>query len=100
MKIYGAAVLAISCIPSTVAFVGNTHKSVNTGTQLSLQKENGNNDSWNNIIGPAVTGLAGLTLASQMAVAANVDPSMVTAASSFDATTPIVRGEEGMWFCK
>lgn len=92
MKIYGAAVLAISCIPSTVAFVGNTHKSVNT--QLSLQKENGNNDSWNDIIGPAVTVLAGLTLASQMAVAANADPSMVTAASSFDSTTPIVEAKK------
>ena len=65
MKISSAAVLAISCIPSTVAFVTFGQNSINANTQLNLQKEDGKN-SW---VGPALTGLAGLTLASQMAVA-------------------------------
>lgn len=78
MKIYGATVLAISCIPSTVAFVTNSHKSVNT--ELNLQKKI--------VVGPAVTGLAGLTLASQMAFAVPVESSTV---QQLDVATPIVR---------
>ena len=82
MKISSAAVLAISCIPSTVAFVTFGQNSINANTQLNLQKEDGKN-SW---VGPALTGLAGLTLASQMAVA-SMDPSVVV------DTTPIVLRE-------
>ena len=83
MKIFSGAVLAISCIPSSVAFVANTQRSVKT--QLNLKAENENNGSWNHAVGPALAGLAGLTLASQMAVAAPLDPSVAEIGS-----TPIV----------
>ena len=79
MKIYSGAVLAISCIPSTVAFVANTQKSVKT--QLNLKAENRNNESLDHMVGPALAGLAGLTLASHMAVAAPLVPSTVVSSS-------------------
>jgi hypothetical protein len=92
MKISSVAVLAISCMPSTVAFVANTQKSVTT-TQLNLKDKDGNNESWGRMVGPVMTGLAGLTLASHMAVAATLDPSSVLSMSSEIDATPIVLRE-------
>ena len=83
MKIFSGAVLAISCVPSSVAFVANTQKSVTT--QLNLKAENG---SWDNVVGPALAGLAGLTLASNMAVAAPLDQASVV---SMDSTSIVVQ---------
>ena len=84
MKIFSGAVLAIACVPSTLAFVPNTQKSVNT--QLNLKAEN---ESWDRVVGPAMAGLAGLTLTSQMAVAATLDPSSVV--SPVDSAPIIVQ---------
>jgi len=92
MKIFSGAVLAISCIPSTVAFVGNTQKSFKT--QLSLKAENGNNGVWDRVAGPALAGLAGLTLASQMAVGATLDPSSVVSTSPEFDSAPFVLQED------
>ena len=90
MKISRAAVLVVSCIPSTVAFVANTRTSVKT--QLNVKAENGSNESWDHLVGPAMAGLAGLTLSSHMAVAATMDPSSVLSTSEID-TTPVVLRE-------
>lgn len=79
MKFFSGAVLAISCVPSSVAFVANTQKSVTT--QLNLKAEN--------VVGPALAGLAGLTLASNMAVAAPLDQASVV---SIDSTPIVVQG--------
>lgn len=94
MKIYSAAVFAIYCIPSTAAFVATTKKSIKT--QLNLKCEDGNNKNWDHMIGAAMTGLAGLTLASQMAVAASMDPSSVLTPSLEIDATPIILGEDSM----
>jgi len=84
MKISSAAVFAI-CIPSSVAFMGISNRKSNTGpsnSYLSLQKVNEDREiSW---VGPAMTTLAGLTLASQVA-GASMAP--VTIA---DVTTSII----------
>jgi len=80
-------------MPSTVAFVANTQKSVTT-TQLNLKDKDGNNESWGRMVGPVMTGLAGLTLASHMAVAATLDPSSVLSMSSEIDATPIVLRED------
>lgn len=93
MKISSVAVLAISCMPSTVAFVANTQKSV-TPTQLNLNDKDGNNESWDRMVGPAMAGLVGLTLASQMAVAATLDPSSIVSMSPEIDATPIVLRED------
>lgn len=87
MKIYRVSILAIFCIPSTVAFVVTDQKPVKT--QLYLKSKDGNNFDWDHMVGPAMTGLAGLTLASNMAVAATADPSSLVKTSEIDAT-PIV----------
>jgi hypothetical protein len=82
MKVTGAAILALSCIPSTVAFVTTSHKS--STSQLNLKADNKND--W---FGPTVTAVAGLTLASQMAVASVVaDPTVIQQDASF---APIIR---------
>jgi hypothetical protein len=82
MKVSGAAILALSCIPSTVAFVTTSHKS--STSQLNLKADNKND--W---FGPTVTAVAGLTLASQMAVASVVaDPTAIQQDTSF---APIIR---------
>lgn len=92
MKIFSGAVLAISCIPSTVAFVANTQKSAKT--HLKLKAENGNNESLDHMVGPALAGLAGLTLASHMAVAAPFDPSTVVSTSPESNSAPIIVRED------
>lgn len=90
MKIFSGAVLAIACAPSTVAFVPNTQKSVNT--QLNLKADSGRNEGWDRVVSPALAGLAGLALTSQMAVAAPLDPSSVVSNSPVD-TAPIILQE-------
>ena len=88
MKILSAAVLAISCIPSSVAFVSNNQKSIKT--QLNLNDEDRSENSWDHMVGPAVTGLAGLSVASHIAVAATFDPASVEAMSPETSTAPTV----------
>ncbi len=83
MKIFSGAVLAIACVPSSVAFVANTQKSVQT--QLNVKADG------NIMVGPALAGLAGLTLASQVAGAAPLDQAV---SPQIDATPIIV--QEGM----
>ena len=95
MKISSAAVLAIVCIPSSAAFVTTSNQKsrsvVPANLQLNLQKDDDENGyissvkgkiSW---AGPAMTTVAGLTLASQMAGAAMAPPTVAT------GTTPIIR---------
>jgi len=89
MRIYRVAVLVASCIPSTVAFVANIQKSAKT--HLNLHDDDKNNESWDNMMGPAIAGLAGLTLASQMAVAATLDPSSVASTSEIDSMPIVLR---------
>ena len=66
MKVSASAVLALSLLPSTGAFVSTvkTTSAPSVSSQLNLQA-----DKW---AGPAATAIAGLTLASQMAGAAPV----------------------------
>lgn len=95
MKISSAAVLAIVCIPSSAAFVTTSNQKsrsvVPANLQLNLQKDDDENGyissvkgkiSW---AGPAMTTVAGLTLASQMAGASMAPPTVAT------GTTPIIR---------
>ena len=62
MKIFGAAVVVVSCMPYSAAFIGPqvTHRQV---SKVNLQSD-GDSPSW---VGPAATVVAGLTVASQMA---------------------------------
>jgi hypothetical protein len=62
MKVYASAVLALSVIPSTGAFVSTLKKSAGV-SELKVQADK---NAW---VGPAATVVAGLTLASQVAVA-------------------------------
>lgn len=80
--------MVASCTPSTVAFVANIQKSAKT--HLNLHDDDKNNESWDNMMGPAIAGLAGLTLASQMAVATTLDVSSVASTSSEIDSMPIV----------
>lgn len=92
MKFLSTAVLAISCIRSTVAFVANSQKSIKT--QLNLSNEDTSENSWDHMVGPTMTCLAGLSLASQMVIAAPFDPASIEAMSSEINTTPTVSRED------
>jgi len=88
MKIYTGALLAISCTPSAVAFVTNAPKPIKTELNARQGSEN---SSWDRMVGPTVAGLAGLTIASQMAVASTLDPSVVSTSSTINSEPTIVR---------
>ena len=66
MKIFGAAVLAVSCMPYSAAFI--SPQVVNRPAQASKLNLHGKSDgesrSW---VGPAATLVAGLTVASHVA---------------------------------
>ena len=82
MKIFGAAVVVVSCMPYAAAFIGPqvTHRQV---SKINLQS-NGDSPSW---VGAAATVVAGLTVASQMA-GASVD------VASPSATAIVQNGED------
>jgi hypothetical protein len=96
MKISSAAVLAIVCIPSSVAFVTTSNQksrsAVPANLQLNLQKDDDENGGISSVkgkiswAGPAMTTVAGLTLASQMAGASMAPPTVAAT-----GTTPIIR---------
>ena len=65
MKVSASAVLALSLLPSTGAFVSTFKKSASV-SELNLQADK---NAW---VGPTATAVAGLALASQMAAAAPV----------------------------
>ena len=70
MKVSGLVVVAIACMPSSLAFTGQTFGRANKDTKLSSYK-----DSTPGWMGPAAVVAAGLTVASQMAGASVAVPS-------------------------
>jgi hypothetical protein len=80
MQIFGAAVLAISALPCSAAFMA-PQVAFRSSRTSKLNLQNADGDSY---VGPAATIVAGLTLASQMAGATvtmpppDVVPVMIT----------------------
>ena len=63
MKIIGAALLAVSCMPYSAAFIGPQVARQTSKLNL-LGNSDGDSPAW---VGPAATVVAGLTVASQVA---------------------------------